>query len=307
MRSDHTITQEYVRLSRRRPVRAQAVPGQPDYPPHDHEFYEICLVTGGSARHLTEDGETSLSLGSVVVMAPGQVHGFARGRGFSVINVYYLSEWFLAGAAPGGMDRMLPLFFERALFPSPRKDGVKHFKLPPDEIEACLNDFVEMEALGEAPDIDTDYLEIAFLKCLLRLTRAWEREERTRPGSRPLPSSIRRGLARLEITARRGEALDVAATAREAGASLSYFCRQFRAHTGLTPGEYFQRRRIHRACRRLLDTDDDVTEVAHALGYSDCPHFIRHFRRVIGLTPGAYRRKFTEDHGPGAIPTPPRA
>jgi len=47
MKADHTITQDYVRLSSRRPVWAEPVPRQPDYPPHDHEIYEISLVTGG--------------------------------------------------------------------------------------------------------------------------------------------------------------------------------------------------------------------------------------------------------------------
>ena len=295
MKADHTISQDYVRLSRRKPVRAQPVPIQPDNRPHDHEFHEICLVTGGRAQHLTIDGQESLARGSVVVVAPGQLHGFSHTNAFAVVNVYYLAEWFLAnGGVLGGIECLMPLFFQRALFLNRQPGGVAHFKLSEAELSACLHDFADLENEGNAPDAEILYLEAAFIKCLVRMARAWARGEP--PASSPviLPSTIRRGLTAIDHAASTGTALDVREIARGAGASLSHFCRLFRAHTGLTAGTYFQRRRIHRACHRLLSSDDSVTEVAHWLGYADSAHFIRHFKRITQLTPGAYRQKFSE-------------
>ncbi len=62
--------------------------------------------------------------------------------------------------------------------------------------------------------------------------------------------------------------------------------------TGLTAGDYFQRKRIHRACHRLLTTKVTATEIAHLLGYADSAHFNRRFKETTGLTPRAYRKKF---------------
>lgn len=292
MKPDHTITQDYVRLSNRRPVLAEPVPRQPDYPPHDHEFYEISLVTGGRARHVTVDGEESLERGSVVIVAPGQLHSYVGARGFSVVNVYYIAEWFLANMqALQGIDRLVPLFFQRALFPSADRGGVVQLKLTESELVDCLHDFEELQREAEETDGQVLFLEASFLKCLIRLARAYVREER---GGYALdwPAAVVRGLAVIERVVRAGDAPDIEAVAREAGVSFSHFCRLFKATTGLTAGDYFQRRRIHRACHRLLTTEETATEIAHLLGFSDSAHFNRRFKETTGLTPRSYRLKF---------------
>lgn len=293
MKADHTISQDYVRLSNRLPVRAQPVPRQPDYPPHDHEFYEICLIVGGRARHRTVEGDEWLERGSTVVVAPGQLHGFAETKGLSVVNVYYLAEWFLANMqALQGIDRLVPLFFQRALFPSAERGGVAHFKLTEAELAACLHDFDELQQEGALAEVQVLFLEASFFKCLIRLSRAYARGEQRVPDAVP-PLSVARGLAAIERVVREGCTLDVAGVAREAGVSFSHFCRLFKEATGLTAGDYFQRRRIHRACHRLLTTQATATEIAHLLGYSDSAHFNRRFKATTGLTPQTYRKKFS--------------
>lgn len=292
MKSDHTIGQSRVLLSNRRPVRAQTVPIQGNYPPHDHEFYEICLVTGGRARHRTVEGDARLARGSVLIVAPGQLHAFAETRGFSVINVYYLAEWFLADLqALQGIDGLVPLFFRRALFPSKDRGGVVQLHLDGDELAGCLRDLEDMEVEGDAEDAQPLFLEAGLLKYLIRLSRAAAREKSLRT---PLewPAAVSRGLEQIERAVRHGEALGMEEIARGAGASFSHFCRIFKGATGVTPGEYFQRRRIHRACRRLLSSDISATEIAHLLGFADSAHFSRRFKATTGMTPREYRKKF---------------
>lgn len=297
MRIDHTITQDYVRLSNRRPVRAQVVEPQPDYPPHDHEFYEICLVTGGTARHVTVDGETRLGRGAVVVVAPGQVHSFASTRGLSVVNVYYLAEWFVANLqALQGIDRLVPLFFQRALFPSAEKGGVAQLRLTEEELVGCLHDFEELQREAETEDAQVLFMEASFIKCLIRMARAYLRGERGGEAW-DWPAPVTRGVEIIERVVRAGGELDIEAVARETGVSFSHFCRQFKAATGLTAGEYFQRRRVHRACHRLLTTEATATEIAHLLGYADSAHFNRRFKETTGLTPRRYREKFRVERG----------
>lgn len=292
MKADHTIIQDYVRLSNRRPVRAEPVPKQPDYPPHDHEFYEISLVTGGQARHVTVDGEEPLARGSVVIVAPGQLHSYADVRNFSVVNVYYIAEWFLANMqALQGVERLVPLFFQRALFPSAEHGGVVQLELTEAELAACLHDFEELRSEGDGADGQVLFLEACFLKCLIRLARAYARDERS-GYAMDWPAAVVRGLAVIERVVRAGNAPDIEAVAREAGVSFSHFCRLFKATTRLTAGDYFQRRRIHRACHRLLTTEATATEIGHQLGFADSAHFNRRFKETTGLTPRAYRLKF---------------
>src|SRR5690348_15662757 len=95
LRSEYTITQSQVRLSAAAPVRVQPVLCRGPIGPHDHDYYEICVVRGGSGTHRTARGESRISTGSVLIVPPGDVHAFANLRRMPATNVYYLTEWLL--------------------------------------------------------------------------------------------------------------------------------------------------------------------------------------------------------------------
>lgn len=292
MRAKMIITQDHVRLSNHQPVRVQPVPRQTDHPPHGHEFYEICIVTGGRAQHVTIDSTERLERGCVIIVAPGQLHSFEQTKAFSVINIYYLAEWFLTDTqALQGIDRLIPLFFQRALFPSPDPAGIVQLRLDENTLADCLGDFEQLQREAESTGGETLFLEACFLKCLIRLARSHVRSLNG-AGKLTWPEPVMRGLLEIERRVRTGDTPDMKTVASQAGASLSHFCRLFKLTTGLTAGDYFQRRRIHRACRRLLSSNATSAEIGHLLGFSDSAHFNRSFKKITGLTPQAYRRKF---------------
>jgi AraC-like DNA-binding protein len=55
--------------------------------------------------------------------------------------------------------------------------------------------------------------------------------------------------------------------------------------------QYVMRRRVKRAQRLLLETDDSLRDVARACGYSEEGQFTNRFRRVMGECPASWRRK----------------
>ncbi len=159
------------------------------------------------------------------------------------------------------------------------------------QLDECLVDFQQLQRKGDSPDGQTLFLEACFLKCLIRMIRSYVREFNA-TASRAWPDSVMRGLLEIERPVRTGETPDMKMIASHSGASASHFCRLFKMTTGLTASDYFQRRRIHRACRRLLSSNATSSEIAHQLGFADSAHFNRGFKKVIGLTPQSYRRKF---------------
>ena len=64
---------------------------------------------------------------------------------------------------------------------------------------------------------------------------------------------------------------------------------RFKAETGYTLHEYLIHRRVEEAHRRLSSTDEDITNIAHNLGFSSSQYFATVFRRETGMTPGEYR------------------
>lgn len=73
--------------------------------------------------------------------------------------------------------------------------------------------------------------------------------------------------------------------------SRACLTRSFRAVTGLTLVQYLTVVRIRNACRLLKDTDDSVTEIARACGFSGGTYFENVFKRLRGMTPRQYRKK----------------
>lgn len=92
--------------------------------------------------------------------------------------------------------------------------------------------------------------------------------------------------------------LDVPAVASVAHISPAHFSRCFRSVFGETPHRYLQRRRVERSMFLLRETDQTVTDVCFAIGFTSLGTFSRTFREIVGETPSAYRA----GHGPVVAP-----
>ncbi|VVP26924.1 helix-turn-helix transcriptional regulator [Pseudomonas fluorescens] len=79
------------------------------------------------------------------------------------------------------------------------------------------------------------------------------------------------------------------------GLSTSHFCHLFKNTFGITPRVYVARMRLTAARRMMLDTDQPLTNIAHAHGFCDQSHFCRTFRREIGISPQVWRQRRIHD------------
>lgn len=68
------------------------------------------------------------------------------------------------------------------------------------------------------------------------------------------------------------------------------FARRFKTLVGVSPLAYLARLRIDNAARLLRETDEPVSRVAAAVGYTSEFAFSRAFSRERGIAPGRYRR-----------------
>jgi signal transduction histidine kinase/CheY-like chemotaxis protein len=77
--------------------------------------------------------------------------------------------------------------------------------------------------------------------------------------------------------------------AEHVGISADYLTDCFRQELSITPSTYIRRYRIRQACELLRDTDQSITRIALAVGFSDGAHFTRTFQREMKTTPRGYR------------------
>jgi transcriptional regulator GlxA family with amidase domain len=89
-----------------------------------------------------------------------------------------------------------------------------------------------------------------------------------------------------------GDGLTVDDLARHASVSPRTLTRKFRSATGLPPGEWLQRARLHRAQRLLESTDLPVEQVARTAGYDSSTTMRAQFTLHLRTSPRDYRRAF---------------
>ncbi len=77
--------------------------------------------------------------------------------------------------------------------------------------------------------------------------------------------------------------------ARKARMTKGAFCRSIRKRTGKTYAESLSEIRIGHICRMLVETSENVSELAYRAGYNNIAHFHRSFRRLKGCTPKEFR------------------
>jgi len=86
------------------------------------------------------------------------------------------------------------------------------------------------------------------------------------------------------------EPLPLDALLLHASMSKATFSRHFRKHTGKTFTEFLNEVRIDFACRRLVETNQSISEIAFAAGFNSLSHFNYGFQTVHHCTPSAFRR-----------------
>jgi AraC family transcriptional regulator len=86
------------------------------------------------------------------------------------------------------------------------------------------------------------------------------------------------------------EELPLASLTATAECSPWHFHRLFVALTGHTPAAYVRRRRLGEICRRLVETDEPLVDLALACGFESQAAFTRAFTRHVGVSPGRFRR-----------------
>lgn len=87
-----------------------------------------------------------------------------------------------------------------------------------------------------------------------------------------------------------GSTIPISALSEIARLSVGHFCRAFKISTGDTPHTYILRRRIEHAQRRMLTTENSLSQIACECGMADQAHLTRLFRKFVGQTPLLWRR-----------------
>ena len=73
--------------------------------------------------------------------------------------------------------------------------------------------------------------------------------------------------------------------------SNSHFMRFFKKNMGISFIQYLNDHRLEMAAFMLIETNDNILEIAENVGFDNLSYFNRSFKKKYGTTPGKYRKK----------------
>jgi len=81
------------------------------------------------------------------------------------------------------------------------------------------------------------------------------------------------------------KSISVSAVAEEVGLSARQLERGFKKATGQSPSHYFRLLRMKAARQLVLYSNDSLTDIAYATGYSNASSMVSHYKAAFGITP----------------------
>jgi AraC-like DNA-binding protein len=235
------------------------------YAPHAHDEFTIGVCVGGSEIIDYRGGRIHTGPGSIVVLAPGEMHtgGPAACDGYAY-RALYAEPTLLTEGTLGGLPH-----FREPLLDDPELAAA--LRAAHTELSACPD---PLEAESRVPWL---------LTALARRHSTSRPACDTVPGAAPIALAVRDRLAD-ELQA----PPSLACLAADLGLSRYQLLRAFRTTMGIPPYAWLAQHRVNRA-RGLLESGLRPAEVAGLVGFADQAHLTRWFRRVVGVTPAAYR------------------
>lgn len=117
-------------------------------------------------------------------------------------------------------------------------------------------------------------------------------------GRNPASYSSRRIEKTMEyMNANFDKPISLAELSRMANMSQSAFSRFFKARTGVNLIDSLNDIRLGHASRLLIETTDNISEIAYQCGFNNIANFNRIFKKKKGCTPNQFRESYSQSQG----------
>lgn len=248
-------------------------------PYHLHPEYELTYFVRGHGQWIVGDSMGELRPGFFALLGSNLPHMYAvqRGSGRAEAQVVQFRE----DAFGAGLFDLPEMRRIRKLLLHAQRGVI--FRAPVEGLLRKLAAMVNMPAEGRFLPL-LDLLESAAsldnVHCLASISY--------RPTLQPEEAArINRVVAYL--TAHLDSEIYQKDVAQLIGLSNAAFSRFFRRTVKKTFSRFLNEMRISRACHQLTETDDTVTEIAFASGFSNLSNFNRRFMEIRKETPTRFR------------------
>jgi AraC-like DNA-binding protein len=254
-----------------------------DHPYHYHPEFELTLITEGSGHRFVGDHTDTFFSNDLVLLGKNLPHcwlDFGQSKDMvSAVVIQFAEDCF--GKDFFTLPEMHPvnLLFKRAA------KGI-HFASP----DAAL-----LDALKNLPGTEGPEQVISFLSILRRLSLADDINLLSKSEYHLKPAGTK--FSRIDkvfeyVSSNFKSGIDLTVIAGLVHMTPSAFCHYFKKYTKKTFTQYVNEVRVGYACKLLMETGLNVSEVCFQSGYNSLSRFNKCFKKITRKTPLSYRKQF---------------
>lgn len=285
MREGESLTEQRFFL----PDRNIAVNMHPRYMPpiqHSHDFFEIQYILTGTLTQTIDDITVTLNAGDLCFIAPAARHSpHVTDDGTLLVNLLVRVGTLRSTFATSLTEKdMISEFFLRVLSGQTYQPLLLCRTGQDEKIRHLILDMLDER---EAADTYADKLLRAMMEQLF-IFMLRDHKDRF-----DLGKSLRKQddtiLTILRYIQQHYAEISLSALAGHFNYSETYLSYLIHSYTGRTFSETVTDLRLQYTARRLAGSEDNVSDIAAAAGYSNLTHFYRLFRRYFHMTPMQFR------------------
>jgi AraC-like DNA-binding protein/quercetin dioxygenase-like cupin family protein len=250
---------------------------------HQHEEYELILITKGNGTALIGDYVNEYRTGDVYFLAGNLPHWFRKSNAKmtgSAIVIHFTRQIFENGfintpelsKINSLLEKQSGLFFQKKL-----KQSITEHILQ-------LNESKGFERM------------MLLLNCLQAIAHGIQYEIIAKDFSDNKNNKNQIIESVIEYTFKNFKnPITLKEIAQNAEMTIPTFCRFFKRNIKKTYFDFLQEVRVSHACKMLHSTNKSVMSICYESGYNSWSHFSKQFKVVKKMTPSAYRETYKHE------------
>lgn len=253
------------------------------FPKHTHDYVEVVYMCEGETTHIVNGTRIKLMQGELLFLNQNAIHEVCRAEeGDVAVNFIVLPDFFTTIlSAIGEEETPLRRFLVDCLCAQSSGAAYLHFRAAGIVPVQNLIENLLFTLLQETPNkrkLSQLTMTLLFLQ-LMAHTETLEMNDREQ-------AVIFKVLAYVESHYAAGSLTELAELLHY---DLYWLSREIKRKTGKTYTQLVQEKRLAQAAFLLKSTDQNVDDIAGAVGYENMGYFHRIFRDAYGMSPRNYR------------------
>lgn len=250
-------------------------------PWHSHPEYELALIVEGQGKRLIGNHVSDYSAGNLAFIGPNLQHlyrkdGHTQTGGSLVIHFRedFLGKEFL------GIPEMQKIQF---LLEKSRM-GLHIYGHTRELLSREMHHLLDLKGMNRLT---------ALLSILSALAESNEYELLSNPqvNSHSPQESDRLNRIFEYVMEHFQDEIHIEKVAQIAMMSYSGFCRYFKNRTKKNFSHFVNEVRVGYACKRLIESDEQISRICFESGYNNMANFTKQFKKVLQCTPNQFRHK----------------